>query len=175
MVHAHCFITDLSISKTTTISLAVCIILYSVARSVVELIQAIHFLILIISNKAARLDLLFRRAKPIVCDMDNWVKLIFFSLAIAFAIQLLLPMNNDLRCTTGCNWQIGAIVIWLSWIELILESTHFRFIGVYAIMLKRVLMSLRKLALLALLLIIGFGFAFHLILYHPEYKVNLQT
>lgn len=170
------FIIDPSINKSTMIGLAVFVILYSLIRLMIELIQAMNSIFTSINCNEAytRFDLILRSVRQMkyFWDLTNWVELVLFPLTIAFAVQLLLPMNKDL-CTTGRNWQIGAIVIWLSWIELILVSTQFRFIGVYAIMLKRILMSLVKLIPLASLLIIGFGYAFHLILYQPQYKVRL--
>lgn len=163
--------------KTSMIGMAVYIILYSIIRLVmIEFVQGIYsFWTSVNCSKAyTRLDLFCRYVKQIVkyfWGPSTWVKLALFPLAIAFAMELLLPTKKELP---ERNWQIGAIVVWLSWMEFIIISTQFRLIGVYAIMFKRVLMSLVKLIPLASLFIIGFSNAFHLILYKSNYKVRLQ-
>ena len=67
-------------------------------------------------------------------------------------------------CLCPFNWQsaIGTVVILLTWLKFIVLSTQFQFVGVYALMLSRVLVTFLKTAVLMCLLIAGFSLVFYL-------------
>lgn len=83
--------------------------------------------------------------------------LVLFGLTVTFIVFVFAKSF----CVDLPDWQLGVTVVWLSWMELILISTQFNFIGVYAIMFTKVFKTLLKLIPLASMLIFGFGLTFH--------------
>ena len=108
----------------------------------------------------------------IACIM-NWTtvtEVSLFTLSIVYAIPVYWLDN----CLCPLNWQlgVGAVVILLTWLEFIIISSHFQFIGVYALMLSRVFVSFLKTSILLCLLISGFGLVFYLSLNDPHVAVG---
>ena len=106
----------------------------------------------------------------------NWVGLLLSSLSIVFASATFASIElHKFFCPYNWQWQIGIVVTWLTWIEFIVLSTQFRFIGVYALMFVKILKRVIGLSLVAFLLIVAFGLTFHFLLYKPEFMVCLYT
>ena len=95
-----------------------------------------------------------------------------FALSAIFTVTVTVLGSMEIFCLSSWVWQIGIVVLWLSWIEFIFLSTQFRLIGVHALMFIRILKTMLKFIPLALLLIVAFGLAFHFLLYQPELKVS---
>ena len=107
-----------------------------------------------------------------IWDFTNWIELPLFVLASIFSIVVFI-MWNDNFCLFDWQWQIGTIIIWLSWIEFTFLSVQFQLIGVYTLMFIRILKSLLRLLPFALLLVAAFSLTFHFLLYQPNIKVLL--
>ena len=77
-------------------------------------------------------------------------------------------------CLCPFSWQssIGTVVILLIWLEFIVLSTQFQFVGVYVLMLSRVLVTFLKIAVLMCILIAGFSVVFYLSLNDPNIAVS---
>ena len=107
--------------------------------------------------------------RDVVGCVVNWTTMIVFPLFILSLIYALsvYPLDN---CLCPFSWQleVGAVVILLTWLELIVLSTQFQFIGVYILMLSRVLLTFLKTCVLLCLLIAGFGLVFYLSLNDPK-------
>ena len=78
------------------------------------------------------------------------------------------------ECLCPFRWQssIGTVVILLTWLEFIVLSTQFQFIGVYVFMLSKVLATFLKIAVLMCILIAGFSVVFYLSLNDPNTAVS---
>ena len=107
-----------------------------------------------------------------IWDLSYLIELPLFILSIIFSI-FVLTMKNEGFCLLNWQWLMGAAILWLSWIELIFLSTQFQFIGVHALMFKKILKTLVKFIPLAVFLIIGFGLAFHFLLVQPHLMVSV--
>ena len=77
-------------------------------------------------------------------------------------------------CLCPFSWQssIGIVVILLTWLEFVVLSTQFQFVGVYVLMLSRVLVTFLKIAVLMCILIAGFAVVFYLSLNNPNIAVS---
>ena len=78
------------------------------------------------------------------------------------------------ECLCPFRWQtsIGTVVILLTWLEFIVLSTQFQFVGVYVLMLSRVLVTFLKITVLMCILIAGFSIVFYLSLNDPNIAVS---
>ena len=91
-----------------------------------------------------------------------------------FSLTYVLPIYFLDECLCPFRWQssIGAVVILLTWLEFIVLSTQFQFIGVYVLMLSKVLATFLKIAVLMCILISGFSIVFYLSLNDPNIAVS---
>ena len=167
-------------NETTLFGLASIIITYSAIRLLFELYQLVSSASQACSplkiknrgdtNLCLNAFTAFKRINYI-WSLNNWIEVPLFMLSLIFAAVVIHSRYGMSFCLITWQWQIGVIVIWLSWIEFIFLSTQFRLIGVHALMFIRVLKTILKFIPLALLLILAFGLTFHFLLYQPELKV----
>ena len=96
------------------------------------------------------------------------IPLFIFSLVYALPVYFL----DDCLCPSSWQSSIGTVVILLVWLEFIVLSTQFQFVGVYVLMLSRVLVTFLKIAVLMCILIAGFSIVFYLSLNDPNIAVS---
>jgi len=75
-------------------------------------------------------------------------------------------------CVYSWQWQIGVVAVFLGWVGLITFLQKWPGTGVYILMFLSILRSFMKIAFLALLLVIAFGFAFYMLLFEPDEMVS---
>lgn len=186
----HDYFADIDIpiyngNNMTLLGLASMAIVYSTFRLLLELYQlgtSTHLACSSLTEygDATKVNLclsVFAAFKRItyIWSLNNWIEVPLFILSPIFAAVVIRSGYGMSFCLIAWQWQIGVIVIWLSWIEFIFLSTQFRLIGVHALMFIRVLKTMLKLIPLALLLILAFGLTFHFLLYQPELKVTIYA
>ena len=125
------------------------------------------------SGKGLHTIVLAFKQADYIWDLTNWIEVPLFVLSIIFSI-VVLKMKNEGFCLLNWQWQMGAVILWFSWIELIFLSTQFKIIGVHALMFLKILKTLVKFIPLAFLLIIGFALTFHFLLVQPHLMVRLS-
>ena len=82
----------------------------------------------------------------------------------------------SIKLVSSClQREMGAVILWLSWFELIFLSIQFQFIGVHALMFKKILKTLVNFIPFASCLIIGFGLSFHVLLGEPNLVSTLAS
>ncbi len=150
-------------------------LIYSLFRIVLEILQlgfvTQRFISRCKSGKSLHTIVLAFKQADYIWDLTNWIEVPLFVLSIIFSI-VILTKKNDGFCLLNWQWQIGAVILWLSWIELIFLSTQFKIIGVHALMFMKILKTLIKFIPLAFLLIFGFGLTFHFLLVQPHLMVS---
>lgn len=64
------------------------------------------------------------------------------------------------------NWHqsLGALTVWLSWINLVLFMRRFPKIGIYVVMLTHIFKTFARFFMVFALFIIAFGLGFHMLL-----------
>ena len=135
----------------------------------------LRLVIVCLSLKHARLQRDRKETNPLYHLQDiahcivNWStvsEIPLFILSLVYGVSV-YPLD---LCLCPSRWQLelGAIVILLTWLQLIVLSTQFQFIGVYILMLSRVLVTFLKTSVLLCLLIGGFGLVFYLSLNDPK-------
>jgi hypothetical protein len=82
---------------------------------------------------------------------------------------------DECLCPFGWQSSVGTVVILLAWLEFIVLSTQFQFVGVYVLMLSKVLVTFLKIAVLMCILIAGFSVVFYLSLNDPNIAVSYKT
>ena len=100
------------------------------------------------------------RHKRYFTDIANLVQFSLFPLSIVFA----LPISDECWCLPSSRWHIGAVAVFLAWVNVILELVYVPLIGSYAVQLKNVYKNFIKLMLLPILLILSFALPFYMLI-----------
>lgn len=126
------------------------IVLFSLIRLAMELFQAMQL----------RLRYLL--------SWVNWIELLIFSSSILFVATFL----TDCLCPTVWQWQVGAIAIFLGWVDLIVFIRKLPGTGIYVVMFLDIFYTFWRLFFLSMLLVIAFGLAFYMAFYEPNANVR---
>ena len=97
-------------------------------------------------------------------DWVNYVEVPLYLLSIMFTFVF----TTKCFCPYPWQWQIGALCLFLGWIELVILIGNFPCIGIYVLMFRNISFIFVKVAFLAALLIPSFAFSFYILFYDPE-------
>ena len=92
---------------------------------------------------------------------ENYIEV----LAYVSSIMFVSHFGTNCWCPTNWQWQLGAIAVFLAWINLILFLKRVPHLDIYILIFNTILQSFLKFALIAFLFVMAFGIAFYMILY----------
>ena len=101
-------------------------------------------------------------------DWINYLEIVLFSGSIIFAFIF----ATDCFCPTPWQWQIGALCLFLGWIDLVILMRKFPVTGIYVVMFMNIFYIFLKMAFLAVLLILAFAFSFYMLFHDPDNILN---
>ena len=93
--------------------------------------------------------------------LENYIELLVYMSSVIFISHF----GTNCWCPTNWQWQLGAIAVFLAWINLILFLKRVPLLGIYVLMFNAILHSFLKFALIAFLFVVAFCIAFYMILY----------
>ena len=128
--------------------LASLVIVFAIIRLINEGIQFILSLKKIFCKK-----MLPNYFFPIFNKLDSYLEMFIFISAIV--ISGIVLSSNTSGCLTSTTYNFTVFIVALSWINLILFLSKLPFTGVYALIFISMVKTFLKLALFALLLVIG--------------------
>ncbi len=95
--------------------------------------------------------------------MENMIEWTVYSLAIIFVIDFsACHARTGLRL--GWQWQLGALCVTLTWLNLLSNVRKFPFLGIYVVMFTDVVQTFLKFSIIVALFIIAFSLGFHCLL-----------
>lgn len=94
--------------------------------------------------------------------LTSWINLIEGFLYIGTIIFVLSDFNYT--CLNSWRWQLGALCIFLSWINFVLFMSKEPTFGIYVVMFQEVLKTFLKTIPMSTLLIFAFGQPFYMLL-----------
>ena len=100
-------------------------------------------------------------------DWINYIEIILFVGSIVFALIFFV----DCFCPHPVQWQIGALCVFLAWIDLVIVMRKFPITGIYVVMFMNIFYIFLKMAFLAALLILSFAFSFYMLFHDPRNDV----
>ena len=121
-------------------------------------------LVVIVSAGARLLVELVQLVKTLhryLLSFENYIELLTYVSSIIFVIQF----GANCWCPTSWQWQLGAIGVFLAWINLILFLKRVPLLGIYVLMFNSILYTFMKFVLIAFLFVVAFCIAFYMILY----------
>ena len=102
---------------------------------------------------------LVRRKKKYLEEYENYIQVVMFVLCIIFT----LPTHDD-WCFPKWKWGVGAIAVFLAWLNCILILKSMPVIGESITTLLYVYWKFIKLIYLPIFLVLTFGFPFYMLL-----------
>ena len=97
----------------------------------------------------------------------DWINYLEVSLFIGSILFVSVFFTNKCLCPASWQWQIGALCVFLAWIDLILLVRMVPVIGIYVIMFITIVKNFLGVAFLAFFLVISFGFSFYMLFHDP--------
>ena len=99
-------------------------------------------------------------------DVTNYMEGILYVATIVFVT------NFQLHCLPSWVWQLGALCIFLSWINFILFLSEQPVVGIYVVMFQDMIKTFLRLSPMAILLVLAFGQPFFMLLSVVEVEVS---
>ena len=105
-------------------------------------------------------------------DWENWIEVILFICSILFASGAYVQCCV---CVENWQWQLGALSIFLAWLDLVLFMKKLPLFGVYVVMYIQIIYTFLRFAFLALLFIVAFGLSFYMLFVQYSLPVSYVT
>jgi len=101
--------------------------------------------------------------------LSNTVDWFLYVVSVCFVINLELDISFD-HCTGAKCWQWpgGALIVTLSWLNMLGYIRQLPYFGIYVIMFFDVLKTVMKLSLLMVVFLLAFGLGFNILLVSQE-------
>ena len=96
----------------------------------------------------------------------DWVNYMEFFLYFG-TLVFVFRFNSNL-CPTNWQWQLGALCVFVAWIDVILIVRMVPVIGVYVMILEEIVKNFLRVAVLGLFLVLSFAFPFYMLFHDPN-------
>lgn len=107
---------------------------------------------------------LWRRKALYFYDLENFIELSMFVLTIVFCAG---HDSSDCLCVNADVWQVGAVALFLAWMDLLMFLKRLPFTGIPINILLNIVYTFITLAIVPTLLILSFSFPFYMLLVRP--------
>lgn len=84
-----------------------------------------------------------------------------------FSIAFAAIPSTSCPCISKGRWQIGALALFLAWVNAVTFIKLVPRLGVYVLMFQKVICSFLKMFILGMLLVVAFGLTFHMLFREP--------
>ena len=125
---------------------AIVVIIFAVIRIFIETIQIV------------------RRRVRYFSDWENWMELCLFVATIIFVSS---GLQAGCLCPESWQWQLGALALFIAWLDLVLFLKKFPLTGIYVVMFVDIFYTFMRMILLSILFVVSFGVAFYMLFFRP--------
>ena len=124
--------------------------------AIVLILASIAYLILEVAQLATRINRYLK-------EVENYIQVVMFISVIIFVFPV---GQNSCWCLPGWKWQIGALAVFLAWINLLLLIRYIPWlkVGEHSTMLFNVYINFVKLIYLPILLLVTFAIPLYMLL-----------
>ena len=106
-------------------------------------------------------------SKKVIGYVRDWVNWVEMTQNIASIIFVTSVDRQSCFCPSRSGWEAGIVSIALTWVVLVVWVQTMHLIGIYVIIMLRIIRSFLKVAIFGILLVVGFGLSFYLLFYQP--------
>ena len=76
-------------------------------------------------------------------------------------------LQSGCLCPESWQWQLGALALFIAWLDMILFLKRLPLTGIYVVMFVDIFWSLMKIIFLSILFVVSFGLAFYMLFFRP--------
>ncbi|GAA51547.1 transient receptor potential cation channel subfamily A member 1, partial [Clonorchis sinensis] len=120
----------------------------------------VHILLKLFQLKQQRLEYFH--------DWSNTLELLLLGLANALFVDAALGGKMPNRKI------VGAFLMLLSWFNFMMQISRVKYLGIFIVMFLQVFTTVIQCLLVFSIVVIGFGFVFHVLLREPDYRLRRQ-
>ena len=125
---------------------AVVVIVFAVIRLFIETLQ------------------ILRKRLHYFLDWENWMELCLFIATIIFVSS---GLQSGCLCPESWQWQLGALALFIAWLDMVLFLKKFPLTGIYVVMFVDIFYTFMRMILLSILFVVSFGLAFYMLFFRP--------
>ena len=97
-------------------------------------------------------------------DWENWMELCLFIATIIFVSS---GLQSGCLCPESWQWQLGALALFIAWLDMVLFLKKFPLTGIYVVMFVDIFYTFMRMILLSILFVVAFGLAFYMLFFRP--------
>ena len=76
-------------------------------------------------------------------------------------------LQSGCLCPESWQWQLGALALFIAWLDMILFLKKLPLTGIYVVMFVDIFWSLMRIIFLSVLFVVSFGLAFYMLFFRP--------
>ena len=107
--------------------------------------------------------LAYIKARLTYVGIENVLEWSCYITAIIFVIDF-SECHAETGLRYGWQWQVGAVSITITWLNLLSNVRKFPFLGIYVVMFSDVMITFLKFSIICALFLIAFSLGFHVLL-----------
>ena len=88
-------------------------------------------------------------------------------LFVATIIFVSSGLQSGCLCPESWQWQLGALALFIAWLDLVLFLKKFPLTGIYVVMFVDIFYTFMRMILLSILFVVSFGVAFYMLFFRP--------
>ena len=105
---------------------------------------------------------------------ENVIEWVCYVTAILFVIDF-TDCQNHTGMRLNWQWQVGAVSVTMSWLNLLSNVRKFPFLGIYVVMFSDVLQTFLRFSIVCTLFVIAFSLGFYALFVEQVSKWNERT
>ncbi|XP_078698733.1 transient receptor potential cation channel subfamily A member 1 homolog isoform X2 [Branchiostoma floridae x Branchiostoma belcheri] len=146
--------TQASWERWSTNNSAVILVFSVIGKFIILGLAAFHIIKEVVQMFVQRMDYL---------TVENLLEWALYVLSVLFVIDLKAEdwLSSTQPMKENWQWEVGAVAIFLAWMDLILFIRKFPRFGIYVVMFTDILTTFLKFAVVLLLFVVAFGLCFY--------------
>ena len=136
---------------------------FSIRKTTMQLVAECGVIVICALNMAKEIIQFVQSPLAHFKSLDNIMEVVMCTLSVLFVVDL-TECNSLAGLKLGWQWQIGAFTITLGWISYLSNMRTNASMGMYVLMISKILMTFLKLTLVLICPLLAFALGFHCLL-----------
>ena len=136
---------------------------FSMRKTTTQLVAEVGVLVITALNMVKEIIQLVQSPISHFKSLDNIMEVVICTLSVLFVVDL-SECNELTGLKFGWQWQLGAVTITVAWISYLSNFRTNAFVGIYVVMISKILRTFLKMGLVVICLLWAFALGFHCLL-----------
>lgn len=144
---------------------------YPMKKVALQLIAEVGVMTITALNMLKEIVQLIQSPKSHFKSLDNIMEIVMCTMSVIFVVDM-NECNEMTGLKLGWQWQIGAFTVTIAWISYLSNMKTNAFMGIYVVIISKILMTFMKLTLVVICPLSAFALGFHCLLAEQVKKVR---